>query len=316
MTPPATARSIERQAPGASRTKTRPPRRVSGPARGARGSSGPKGALAARSSAAVALPVPGIALPSRRPRRAPTPVRRKARGAPRNPGIALRTVGALERVSTGAALDRLIRGRLWIGLLAFALIGIVAMQLVVLKLNTDIGHTLQREAYLQRENSQLGIENSVYSAEDRVAPLAAAAGMTLAPPSAVHFVTASSDDFSRAAVALSQSAAAGTTQAGATGSETATDAEAGTADASSSAASGESSGSESSAGSGETSSGSAASGASPTTAEPAATATPAASSGSSQAAGADESSGAAADTPSAATPAAAATTAAGGTQAE
>ncbi|MGA9285351.1 MAG: hypothetical protein WBV85_07900, partial [Solirubrobacteraceae bacterium] len=104
----------------------------------------------------------------------------------------------------GALLDRLIRGRLWIGLLAFSLIGIVAMQMVVLKLNTDVGRTLTHEATLQRENAQLGIEDSMYSAETRVAPLAAGAGMTLAPPGSVHFVQAVQADISRAASALSQ----------------------------------------------------------------------------------------------------------------
>ncbi|MGA7703603.1 MAG: hypothetical protein WB998_01785, partial [Solirubrobacteraceae bacterium] len=104
----------------------------------------------------------------------------------------------------GALLDRLIRGRLWIGLLAFSLIGIVAMQLVVLKLNTGIGRTLTREATLQRENAQLGIEDSMYSAETRIAPLAAAGGMTLAPPGSVHFVQAASADISRAASALAE----------------------------------------------------------------------------------------------------------------
>ena len=100
-------------------------------------------------------------------------------------------------------MDRLIRGRLWIGLLAFALIGIVAMQLLVLKLNTGIGRTLGHVATLQRENAQLNIEDSMYSSENRVAPLATAAGMTLAPAGTVHFVTASMADISRAAAALS-----------------------------------------------------------------------------------------------------------------
>lgn len=111
-----------------------------------------------------------------------------------------------ERMSSGLLLDRLIRGRLWIGLLAFALIGIVAMQLVVLKLNTGIGVKLQHEASLQRENAELGIENSVYSAESRIAPLAAATGMTFAPSGTVHFVTAAPDDFARAASALASAA--------------------------------------------------------------------------------------------------------------
>ena len=203
MTPPVAGatRLLDRQAtPNPRRFAARNARRVSGPGRqSARASSG-----AQRSVAAVALPAPGVALPTRRPRRTTAPSRRRAKsGSTQSPGIALRTAGAFERVSPSALLDRLIHGRLWIGLLAFALIGIVAMQLVVLKLNTGIGDKLQREALLQRENAELGIENSVYSAESRIAPLAAATGMTFAPAGTVHFVTASPDDFARAAGELS-----------------------------------------------------------------------------------------------------------------
>jgi hypothetical protein len=143
------------------------------------------------------------------PRRISGPARGRVAAKPaRNPGIALRTAGALERVSPSGLLDRLIVGRAWIGLLAFALIGVVAMQLVVLKLNTGIGRTLQRQVLLQRENAELGIENSVYSAESRIAPLAAAAGMTFAPPGTVHFVAASAADIPRAASALASAAQA------------------------------------------------------------------------------------------------------------
>ncbi len=119
------------------------------------------------------------------------------------PGLALRAIDAFEGISGSVLLDRLIRGRLWIGLLAFALIGIVAMQLFVLELNTGIGRTLTHVAALQRENAQLGIEDSTYTAEARVAPAAAANGMVLAPVGAVHFVAASPSDVSRAAAALS-----------------------------------------------------------------------------------------------------------------
>ena len=141
------------------------------------------------------------------PRRVSGPSRGRAAAEPaRNPGIALRTAGALERASTSSLLDRLIVGRAWIGLLAFALIGVVAMQLVVLKLNTGVGRTLQRQVLLQRENAELGIENSVYSAESRIAPLAAAAGMTFAPPGTVHFVTANTADVARAASVLASAA--------------------------------------------------------------------------------------------------------------
>ena len=147
--------------------------------------------------------------PPERPLRPAGPPRRgPARKVARRPanetrGVALRAVDAFEGISASVLLDRLIRGRLWIGLLAFALIGIVAMQLIVLKLNTGIGRTLTRVAQLQRENAQLGIEDSVYSAEARVEPLATADGMTFAPSGAVHFVAASPADVTRAAAALS-----------------------------------------------------------------------------------------------------------------
>lgn len=205
MTPPVAGatKSVDRQAlPNSRRATARHARRISGPARSsARGSTD---ALRSAAAPAMALPAPGIALPRRRPSRPSAPVRRRAKsGSTHNPGIALRTVGVLGRVPTGSLLDRVMRGRLWIGLLAFALIGIVAMQLVVLKLNTDVGRALQRQVLLQRENAELGIENSVYSAENRIAPLAAATGMTFAPAGTVHFVSASPGDVSRAAGALS-----------------------------------------------------------------------------------------------------------------
>jgi hypothetical protein len=227
MTPPATARSLpKRAAPdrskiGQGRAAQRRPRRVSGPSAPAR--SGP---LAV--AAAVAIPAPGVALPRERPARPSSPSRKRSiparRGASAEvtPGIALRGVQALDGISSSAFVDRLIRGRLWIGLLAFALIGIVAMQLLVLKLNTGIGRTLGHVATLQRENAQLNIEDSMYSSENRVAPLATAAGMTLAPAGTVHFVTASMVDISRAAAALSSAATASTSTvsaASATGGE-------------------------------------------------------------------------------------------------
>src|SRR5690242_18006055 len=126
MTPPASAtagRPVGRVAPAVRRAPARHPRRISGPTRPSRG----------RTATAVAGPAPGIAL---------------------------RTIAALDGISSSAVLDRLIRGRAWIGLLAFSLIGIVAMQLLVLKLNTEIGRTLTHVAELQREGAQLGIEDS------------------------------------------------------------------------------------------------------------------------------------------------------------
>jgi hypothetical protein len=145
-------------------------------------------------------------------------------------------VGALDGLSRSSALDRLVRGRAWIGLLAFALIGIVTMQLLVLELNTKIGHTLTRVAQLQRENAQLGIVNSTATAESRIAPSAAAAGMTLAPVGTVHFVAASPANVARAAAVLSaaiQASASGHTESteGAAGSSESSEATVGSSSA-------------------------------------------------------------------------------------
>jgi cell division protein FtsL len=263
MTPSATARSPKRPASGSHHGPVRRPRRISGP-----GAPKKSGALVA----AVAIPAPGIVSPRQRPARRSSPTRRPAgkpsrTPAPGAPGIALRAVDAFAGLANSAFLDRLIRGRLWIGLLAFSLIGIVAMQLLVLKLNTGIGRTLVQEATLQRENAQLGIEDSTYSAESRIASLAAAAGMRLAPAGSIHFVVASNADIARGAVALSDpnhaptsvSSGASSTTGGESSASTTSESSASTASSSaeaqtSSAASSQVSGSNGEAGKGESSS--------------------------------------------------------------
>jgi hypothetical protein len=220
MTPPASGatKSARRSAPARSKVgqrsaASRPPRRVSGRA---------PGVVAA--ATAVALPAPARALPKRRPL-TPVPSRKphkqvRGRGV-EAPGLALRVSDRFQSISSSALLDRLIRGRLWIGLLAFALIGIVAMQLLVLELNTGVGRSLRREALLQRENAQIGIQDSMASAGERVEPLAAATGMTIAAPGSLHFVQASTADFSRAAAALAaaKASAASAAASSATSSE-------------------------------------------------------------------------------------------------
>jgi hypothetical protein len=164
------------------RAPVRHPRRISGPARPARTTRPARAAPAARPASRTA----------------------GARTAAPPRGLALHAIDRYARLADSSLLDRLVRGRLWIGLLAFALIGIVAMQLMVLKLNAGIGATLTRAAELQRANAQLGIEAATADGEGRVEPLAAAQGMTFAAPGSVHFVTASPAYVGRAAAALAQ----------------------------------------------------------------------------------------------------------------
>lgn len=183
MTPPAraavAARSSMPAAPARRHTPVRNPRRVSGPARPA-----PRGAHTA---------APAVALPR-------APIGR--RGSREAPGLALRAIDAVNGISQSTLLDRLIRSRVWIGLIASSLIGLVAMQLLVLHFNTQVGRALTREAALQRQNTQLSIAASQDSAGSLVEPAAAAAGMTVAPPGSLHFLQASPSDVGAAVAAL------------------------------------------------------------------------------------------------------------------
>jgi cell division protein FtsL len=86
-------------------------------------------------------------------------------------------------------LDRLIGGRAWIAVIAFALIGIVGMQLWVVKLGVGIGRAVEHTLLLQQENSALSAEDSALSSGERIERLALAKGMVPASPVALHFDT-------------------------------------------------------------------------------------------------------------------------------
>ena len=207
-------------------------------------------------SAAAAAPAihprrttgPRRAPATRRPRRVSGPARGRAGSisAGARPEVRvwtgpLRAAGVAEAVATHRLLDRLIRGRVWIGVIAFALIGIVTMQLVLLKLNAGIGRSLVREALLQRENATLSAENSEEAAGEQIEAQAARDGMELIPAGALRFLTShASSDVGKAAAALSAAAATSTTGSSATsGTSTTAQTEAGAETTSGTAGSGE-----------------------------------------------------------------------------
>lgn len=161
----------------------------------------------------------GLAAPA--PRRVSGPVRRAPgdRGARRpsreRAGLVTGLIAAAEVLSPRSLLDQLaerrartrpsenLLGRAWIAVVAFALIGIVTLQLGLLKLNGGIGRALEHTALLQRENAALSVENSEMAASDRIQTRAAALGMELVAPGALHFLAAEPRSApSRAAAAL------------------------------------------------------------------------------------------------------------------
>ena len=186
MTPPAAAAAAG-AAPATHRGRTAVPARPSIAPRKPRRTSGP-----ARPPARVpATRVPG------RPARPPAP------SVGVEWGLVPWLAQSLSGLTRNRSLDRLIRSRTWIALIAFALIGIVTLQLLVLRLNADIGHALVRESALQRENAALSIESSELAAGERVESQAAHLGMQLVPEGSLRFLASSSaGDVARAAAAL------------------------------------------------------------------------------------------------------------------
>jgi hypothetical protein len=156
------------------------PRRVSGPARAK------DRAPRARIDASV-LAAPGAAAYPR-PQRLPArpPLRVVAGGA----AIARGVAGVALDVSTSRLMDRLVRSRGWIVIVAFALIGIVAMQVSMLKLNAGIGRAVETVDTLERSNSSLRGEVSRLSSGDRIQRLAGARGFVMPAPADVTYLRA------------------------------------------------------------------------------------------------------------------------------
>jgi hypothetical protein len=149
-------------------------------------------------ASALAYADAAIAVPRQRPYTPPR--RRTAPGPVRPQRLAYGGVAIAERVACVAldvsgsrAMDRLVRGRVWIGVIAFGLIGIVAMQVSLLKLNSGIGRAVTTASTLERSNSALRSEVSRLSAGDRIVPLAEAKGFVMPAPADVSYLRAGDD---------------------------------------------------------------------------------------------------------------------------
>jgi cell division protein FtsL len=160
------------------RTAPSAPRRVSGPI----------GGLAAAISAPFSAP-----FSAPRPRRRPTPKRK-----PTGP-LPARAVARARALPDHPLLDRIIRGRTWIALLGVMLVGIVAMQVEVLKLGASVGRSLQQSAALQSRNDLLRANVASLADDQRIERIAAQYGMVMPAPGAVVFLPRSGISARRAA---------------------------------------------------------------------------------------------------------------------
>lgn len=138
--------------------------------------------------------------PVTRPRAGGAPrarARRRARGA-----RAASAVAFLRGLPDARLLDRLLRGRAWIALIAVALIGIVFMQVSLLKLNAGIGRAVTTVDTLERQNAELRADVAALDGEGRIQDVAAEAGLLLPPAGDVEYRDARRADAARAARAI------------------------------------------------------------------------------------------------------------------
>ncbi|HWC26786.1 MAG TPA: hypothetical protein VG474_09395, partial [Solirubrobacteraceae bacterium] len=124
--------------------------------------------------------------------RLPPPSRAPVRVASAGAAIALRLAETAMLLSASRTMDRLVRSRAWAVIVAFALIGIVAMQVSLLKLNAGIGRAVETVGTLERRNAALRGEISRLSSGDRIQALAGIRGFRMPEPADVTYLRAGS----------------------------------------------------------------------------------------------------------------------------
>jgi cell division protein FtsL len=111
--------------------------------------------------------------------------------------------GLLERLKglpDHRVVDRLLRGRAWICLIGVALMGIVAMQVSLLKLNSGISRAVETSSTLERQNSDMEADIARLAAGERIRAAAERRGMVTPAAGDVHYVRVRSrSDAARAA---------------------------------------------------------------------------------------------------------------------
>jgi len=167
-TRPRPATPAARRASGPSPTR-RPRAPAAGP--GAPGGGRPKRATQAPAPARGAAAKAAALAPARVTLPAPLRLAHAARGLPDSPFI-----------------DRLLAGRVWVAVVAIALIGIVFMQVSLLRLNAGIGESVERQANLERQNAALRADVSSLSAGPRIQEVAGGLGMLMAPAGDVRYL--------------------------------------------------------------------------------------------------------------------------------
>jgi hypothetical protein len=123
-----------------------------------------------------------------------------------------RTAGAVSGLAESGLVHRLTRGRLWIGVLASLLVGIVALNVLALSFNASSSKATRQTDILNRQVSTLRAQIAESGvSNEHVQSLASELGMIVPEPGAIGYLKASPKDAATAAQRLES----GTVSAGA-----------------------------------------------------------------------------------------------------
>lgn len=122
----------------------------------------------------------------RAPAHAPAAPARRPHAPARRPVPGVRVV----RPAGAAVLDRLLSGRLWIGLVFLLLVGIVFFNVDLLRMNRDIAVTAQKAETIKRENARLRGDLARLGSSERIQTAAAQRGLVLPAAGEVRYLKA------------------------------------------------------------------------------------------------------------------------------
>ena len=99
-----------------------------------------------------------------------------------------RTAGAVAGIADSGLVHRITRGRLWIGLLAALLVGIVALNVLALSLNASSSKVARQTDGLKRENSALQAQIAGELSNERVQASATKLGLIVPEPGSIRYL--------------------------------------------------------------------------------------------------------------------------------
>ncbi len=100
-----------------------------------------------------------------------------------------------------AVLDRLLSGRLWIGLVFLLLVGIVFFNVDLLRMNRDIAVTAEKAETIKRQNARLRGDLARLGSSERIQTAAAQRGLVLPAAGEVRYLKANPGADARNALA-------------------------------------------------------------------------------------------------------------------